>query len=155
MYRELTAILGKHIDSPEFKSVIEKLFTDFKKFDKNKEYKDKKSKVVLRIDSLTSYDDTKPTSQDPKEYQYFTAFFFGKDQSEIPFGITSKDDEATVIKKAGKPTHHNKNIEGGSFTHVNDMHYHIENYKMIITFDPASGKQWGIGINLRLKGMKF
>jgi hypothetical protein len=155
MYKELTSVSGKHIDSLEFKSVVVKLFPDFKKFDKNKEYKDKKSKVVLRIDSLSAYDDTASISQDPKDYQYFTAFFFGKDESEIPFGITSKDDEATIIKKAGKPTHHNKNLEGGPFTHVNDMHYHIDNYKMIISFDPSTGKQWGIGINLRLKGMKF
>jgi hypothetical protein len=155
MYKDLIAILGKHIDSVEFKAVVEKQFPDYKKFDKNKEYKDKKTKVVLRIDSLHTYDDTAKISDDPKKFQYFTAFFFGKDQSKIPFGITSKDDEATVIKKAGKPTHHNKNLEGGSFTHVNDLHYHIDNYKVIISFDPASGKQFGIGINLRLKGMKF
>jgi NDP-sugar pyrophosphorylase family protein len=155
MFKDLTAVLGKHLDSSEFKAVLAKHFPDFKKFDKNKEYKDKKSKVVLRIDSLNTYDDSAKVSEDPKDYQYFIAFFCGKDESEIPFGITSKDDEATVIKKAGKPTHHNKNLEGGSFTHVNDLHYHIDNYKMVVAFDPASGKQWGIGIQLRLKGMKF
>jgi hypothetical protein len=156
MYKELTSILGKHIDSPEFKSVIEKLFPDFKKFDKNKEYKDKKSKVVLRIDSLTTYDDAAPISEDPKDYQYFTAFFFGKDESEIPFGVSVKDDEATVIKKAGKPTHHNKKMDGGIFGNVNDLHYHIGKHKMLVSFDPTTGKNYGnIGINLVLKGMKF
>jgi hypothetical protein len=155
MFKDLISVLGSHIESSEFKSVILTHFPDFKKFDKNKEYKDKKTKVVLRIDSLTSYDDAAKISEDPKDYQYFIAFFFGKDESEIPFGITSKDDEFTLIKKAGKPTHHNKKMDGGIFGNINDLHYHIDNYKMLISLDPETGKQYNIGINLRLKGMKF
>jgi hypothetical protein len=155
MFKDLVAVLGKNIETPEFKKVMAKYFPDFKKFNKDRNYRDKKSKVDLRIDSLNSYDDNWVPTNDLKEYEYFTAFFFGKDESEIPFGLSIKDDEATVIKKAGKPTHHNKNLEGGSFTHVNDLHYHIDNYKMVVAFDPATGKQWGINIQLRLKGMKF
>jgi hypothetical protein len=155
MYQDLIAVLGKHIDSKEFQAMLQKHFPDFKKFDKNKEYKDKKTKVVLRIDCLTAHDDSAKISEDPKDYQYFIAFFFGKDESEMPFGITSKDDEATIIQKAGMPTHHNKKMDGGIFGNVNDLHYHIDNYKMLISLDPETGKQYNIGINLRLKGMKF
>jgi hypothetical protein len=155
MYQDLISVLGKHIDSSEFNSLVSIHFPDFKKFDKNKEYKDKKSKVCLRIDSLSSFDDTVIVSNDPNEYHYFIAFFFGKDESEIPFGIKHKDNEATVIEKAGKPTHHNKNLEGGSFTHVNDLHYHFGNFKLIVSFDPVSLKQYSISIHLRLKGMRF
>jgi hypothetical protein len=155
MLKELVGVLGKHIESKEFQAVVNNYFPDFKKFDKNKEYKDKKSKIVLRIDSLSAYDDTAKISEGPKDYQYFIAFFFGKDETEIPFGLTSNDDEATVIKKAGNPTHHNKKMDGGIFGNVNNLHYHIDNYKMVVSFDPTTGKQYNIGINLRLKGMKF
>jgi hypothetical protein len=155
MIQDLIAVLGKHIDSIEFKAVMAKHFPDFIKFSSDRNYRDKKSKVDLRIDSLNSYDDSWVPVNDPKEYEYFTAFFFGKDESEIPYGITSKDDETTVIKKAGNPTFHNKKLDGGIFNNVNDLHYHIDNYKMIVAFDPASDKQYGIGINVRLKGMKF
>ncbi len=156
MLKDLIAILGKHIDSPECRATIAKHFPSFTKFDKNKEYKDKKTKVTLRLDSLTTYDDTAPISEDKKDYQYFIAFFFGKEESEIPFGLSAKDDEASVIKKAGKPTFHNKKTDGETFGNVNDMHYHIDNYKMVVSFDPAIGKNYGqIGINLLLKGMKF
>lgn len=101
------------------------------------------------------YDDAAAISENKKDYEYFTAFFFGKDQTEIPFGITSKDNEVTVIEKAGKPTFHNKKTDSGFFNNINDLHYHIDNYKMIVSFDPATGKQYSIAINLLLKGMKF
>ncbi len=156
MLKILTPLLGKHIDSPEFKAMMSSHFPDFIKFDKNKEYKDKTSKLTLRIDALTGFDDTAVISEDKNDYKYFIAFFFGKDESEIPFGISAKDDEATVLNKAGKPTFHNKVTTGGIFLQVNDMHYHLENYKMIISFDPSTGKNYGqIGLHLRLKGMKF
>ena len=156
MLKILGPLLGKHIDSPEFTAMLSKNFPVFKKFDKNKEYKDKQSGITLRIDSLTTYDDNAAVSTDKKEYQYFIAFFFGKDESEIPFGVNAKDNEAEVVKKAGKPTHHNKVIDGGAFMQVNDLHYHIENYKMLISFDLEGKKQQqAIGINLRLKGMRF
>ncbi len=156
MISVLTPLLGKHIDSPEFKAMLAKHFPDFKMFNNNKEYKNQKSKITLRIDALTSYDDTALISKDENEYKYFIAFFFGKDDAEIPFGISVKDKEAAVLTKAGKPTHHNKVTEGAIFMQVNDMHYHIDNYKMVVSFDPVTGKNYGqIGINLLLKGMKF
>jgi hypothetical protein len=156
MIQKLTPLFGKHVDSMEFKAMMAELFPDFKKFDKNKEYKDKASKITLRVDALTSYDDDAPVSNDPNDYKYFTAFFLKKDNPEMPFGISVKDDEAAVLKKAGKPTHHNKVTTGGSFLLVNDMHYHIDNYKMVVSFDPSTGKNYGeICFNLRLKGMKF
>lgn len=156
MLKILTPLLGKHKDSSEFKAMLAEHFPDFVKFNTDKQYKDKKSKVVLNLDSLTMYDDTAKISEDPNDYLYFTSFFFGKDESEIPFGISAKDDEATVLQKAGKPTHHNKVLEGPMMMLVNDMHYHMDNYKMCVAFDPATGKNYGqIGINLRLKGQKF
>ncbi len=151
----LTPLLGKHIDSEEFKKMLVSQFPDFTKFGKNYEYKDKKSKIVLRIDCLTMYDDAAPISKDPKDYQYFIAFFFGIDETEIPFGVSNKDDEQTVIKKAGKPTFHNKVTDKGIFGNCNDLHYHIKNYKMLISFDSSGKQQQPVGINLRLKGMKF
>jgi hypothetical protein len=156
MLKILSPLLGKHIDSTEFKAMLAAHFPDFTKFDKNKEYKDKTSKITLRVDSLSAYDDSAAVPTDKKEYQYFIAFFFGKDETEIPYGISAKDYEATVIKKAGKPTHHNKVTDGGAFMQANDLHYHIENYKMLISFDIEGKKQQqAIGINLRLKGMRF
>ena len=156
MLKILSPLLGKHIDSPQFKAMLAEYFSDFKKFDKNKEYKDKQSGITLRIDSLTTYDDSAPIATDKKEYQYFIAFFFGSEESEIPFGVSAKDSEAEVIKKAGKPTHHHKVTDGGAFMLANDLHYHIENYKMLISFDLEGKKQQqAIGINLRLKGMRF
>jgi hypothetical protein len=156
MFKELAAVLGTHIDSPEFKAIQEKYFPAFKLGKNKDQYKDKATKIVLCFAALTSHDNSEPIPQDPNAFRYFTAFFFGKDESEIPFGVTSKDSEDTVYKKAGKPTHHNKILEGPIFNLANDMHYHIDNYKMVISFNPATGKNWGsIGINLRLKGMKF
>jgi hypothetical protein len=155
MLKDLITVLGKHIDTQEFKAVMAKHFPDFKKFNADRNYRDKKNKVDLRIDSLNSHDDMWVPVDDPKEYEFFTAFFFGKDQSEIPFGITSKDDEGTIVKKAGKPTFHNKVTDKGSIMNCNDYHYHINNYKVTIAFDVETGKQFGIGIQLRLKGMKF
>jgi hypothetical protein len=39
---------------------------------------------------------------------------------------------------------------------ANDMHYHIDNCKMCIAFDPVTGENYGqIGINLSLKEQKF
>jgi hypothetical protein len=111
MFDILTSLLGVHIDTPEFQSMLREYFSDFQKFDKNKEYKDKKSKIILRIDSLSAYDDDAPISENPFDYQYFTAFFFGKDISEVPFGIMPLDTEPTIIEKAGKPTFHNKVTE--------------------------------------------
>jgi hypothetical protein len=124
---------------------------------KNKDqYKDKATKVVLCFGPLSKYDDNAAVPEDPNEYKYFIAFFFGKDESEIPFGVSGKDKEEAVLKKAGKPTHHNKVETGPMFHLVNDMHYHIDHYKMVVSFDPATGKNYGqVGINLRLKGMKF
>jgi predicted HTH transcriptional regulator len=156
MLKILSPLLGKHIDSAEFRAMLAAHFPDFRKFDKNKEYKDRTSKITLRIDSLSAYDDSATIPADKKEFQYFTAFFFGKDETDIPFGVSAKDDEAAVIKKAGKPTHHNKVTDGGAFMLANDLHYHIQNYKMLISFDSDGKKmQQAIGINLRLKGMRF
>jgi hypothetical protein len=156
MIQDLLAVLGKHSDSPEFKAMLAKHFPDFKKFDTNNEYKDKKSKITLRIDLLTMYDDAAPITEDKNEFKYFIAFFFGKDNAEIPLGISTKDDEAIVLKKAPKYTFHNKVTEGGFFMQVNDLHYHFENYKMIVSFDPTTGKNYGhIGFHFLLKGMKF
>ncbi len=156
MIQDLIAVFCKHIDSPEFKEMLAKNFPDFKKFDSNGEYKDQKSKITLRIDSLTMHDDAASIPSDKNEFKYFIAFFFGKDSSEIPFGISTKDNEVTVLKKAPKYSFHNKVTEGGFFLQVNDLHYHFENYKMIVSFDPSTGKNYGhIGFHFLLKGMKF
>jgi hypothetical protein len=90
MIKDLIAVLGKHIDSTEFKAMLIKYFPNFTKIDKNKEYKYKKTKVTLRIDSLKTYDDIAPISGVKKDYEYFIAFFFGKDESEILYGISAK-----------------------------------------------------------------
>jgi hypothetical protein len=156
MFNDLISVLGMHINSKEFKAVMKKYFPAFDRFNDNNEYQDIKTKVTLRIDSLSTYDHSAAIPDDPEEYKYFIAFFFGEDESEIPFGLSATDDELTVLKKAGSPTFHNKVLEGLLFHRVNDMHYHFENYKMVVSFDPSSGKNFGhIGINLRLKGMKF
>jgi hypothetical protein len=156
MLKVLAPLLGKHKDSPEFKAMLSEHFPDFVKFNSDKQYKDKKTKIVLILDSLSMYDDDAPISEDPNDYLYFTSFFFGKDESEIPFGVSAKDDEATVIKKAGKPTHHNKVLEGPMMMLANDLHYHIDKYKMTVAFDPATGENYGqIGFMIRLKGQKF
>ncbi len=140
MIQQLTPLLGKHIDSKEFKTQIVKIFPAYNRFDENKEYKDKASKITLRIDCLTMYDDTAEIPTDENEYNYFFAFFFGKDETEIPYGLSVKDNEETVLKKAGKPTHHNKVTTGGFFNMVNQMHYHFDGYKMIVSFDAETGK---------------
>jgi hypothetical protein len=103
MFKELAAVLGTHIDSPEFKAIQEKYFPAFKLGKNKDQYKDKATKIVLCFAALTSHDNNEPIPQDPNAFRYFTAFFFGKDESEIPFGVTSKDSEDTVYKKAGKP----------------------------------------------------
>jgi hypothetical protein len=152
----LTSLFGIHVDSPEFQSMLREYFPDFQKFDKNREYKDKKSKIVLRIDSLTAYDDDAPIPEDPREYRYFIAFFIGTDESDIPYGLTSHDDEQTIISKAGEPTHNHKIIGWGILGEMNDLHYHIDNYKLLISLDMSGEKQLQpIGVNLRLKGMKY
>lgn len=156
MIQQLTSLLGKNINSDEFKTEIVKIFPDYKGFDKNKEYKDKASKITLRIDCLTMNDDSVEIPADENEYKYFIAFFFGKDETEIPFGLSVKDNEETVLKKAGKPTHQNKVTTGGFFNMVNQLHYYFDTYKIIVSFDPETGKSnQNIQIHQLLKGMKF
>jgi hypothetical protein len=157
MYKELVAVLGKHITDPEFIEVQQKYFPEFKLGKNKDQFKDKSTKMVLCFAALTAHDSEAPVPEDPNEFKYFTAFFFGKDISEVPFGITPKDSEEQVIAKAGKPTHHHKIVTDSVFESVNNMHYHLENnVKLIVNFDPQTGKPYGdLGINLRLPGMKF
>jgi hypothetical protein len=157
MFQELTALFGKHVDSPEFVAMTKKLFPEFKLGKNKDQYKDKATKVVLNFGNLDKFVKDAPISTDPQSYRYFTGFFFGKDESEIPFGLTAKDDEATAIKKAGNPTHHNKKLEGTIFEKINDLHYHInDHYKIVVAINPDTGKNWGqILVMLKMKGMPF
>jgi hypothetical protein len=156
MFQQLIAVFGKHVDSPEFRAMQAEFFPDFKLGKNKDQYRDKTTKVVLVFNCLSKYDDSAPIPTDPSEYRYFTGFFFGKDESEIPFGITAKDNEATTIKKAGQPTFHNKVLKGSIFENINDLHYHFGDYKMVVGINPDTGKNWGqVGIFLKLKGMRF
>jgi hypothetical protein len=156
MFQQLVAAFGKHIDSPEFQAIKSEYFPDFKLGKNKDQYKDKTTKVVLIFNALSTYDDSAPIPTDPNDFRYFTGFFFGKDESEIPFGITAKDDEAATLKKAGQPTYHNKVLEGTIFEKINDLHYLLGDYKMVVSINPDTGKNWGqVGVLLKLKGMKF
>jgi hypothetical protein len=156
MYKDLTSIFGKHIDSQEFQAMTKKYFPKFK-LGKNKDRcQDKETKIELIFNNLDKYLDV-PVPTDPQAFKYFTGFFFGKDESEIPFGLSSKDDETTTIKKAGKPTKHNKKLEGSIFEKVNNLHYHIDkNFQLLVNIDPETGKNCGnILVQMQLKGMPF
>jgi hypothetical protein len=157
MYKELTALFGKHVDSPEFVAITKKYFPEFKLGKNKDQYKDKATKVVLCFSAMDKFVKDAPISKDSQHYRHFTGFFFGKDESEIPFGLTAKDDEATAIKKAGKPTHHNKKLDGGIIDNVNDLHYHInKDFKIVVSINPDTGKNWGqVLCQMLMEGMPF
>jgi hypothetical protein len=156
MFKDLLKALGNHEKSTKFVELITNHFPDYLRQDNENQYLDKKTGVILVLGSLTQYDDTAEILKDAEDYKYLTAFFFGGDESEIPFGVKSSDSYEDVIKKAGPPTYHNINKTGTMIEKVNDLHYCLGKYKMVVSFDPDTDKNYGsIGINLILKGMKF
>lgn len=155
---ELTSYFGKYLSNIDFEKFRTENFPKATKYNSQLQFircKDSKLELGFTNERMIRESDSEKPLQGGKPV--FTNFFIYETSEKLfeslTFGVTFKDNLAEIEKKAGKPKNR-KNIKNPFFGNVTSLFYHVENVKIIFTFDNILNKLTQIGVEQLKKEIK-
>ena len=147
---ELTSYFGKYLSNPEFEKFRTENFPNATKYNSQLQFircKNSKLELGFTNERMIRESDSEKALRGGKPV--FTNFFIYETSEKLfeslPFGVRFKDSLQEIEQKAGKPKNR-KNIKNPFFGNVTSLFYHIENVKIILTFDNIQNKLTQIGV---------